>query len=89
VLKKMTVYAQEEVRKALKELEAQKSIGTSGNGWKLSVEPKYGLTTWVKRFPRFIFHEDRGGLRGLSDLEGHLDVQFQDLNDQRLEGWLC
>ena len=83
-------FNRKEVESAIADLEANKKLPLEQarqNGWKVEVETRYGLTTWVKDFENFSLSEDRGGQRGLSK-DGHLCCNFLQISSLEEEGWV-
>jgi hypothetical protein len=88
----MRYFNRQNVLDAIADLEANKKLPLKEarqNGWKVEVESKYGLTTWVKDFDRFGFtlSEDRGGQRGLWR-NGQLRCNFTVLEHLEKEEWI-
>lgn len=83
-------FNRKEVESAIADLEKNKKLPLEQarqNGWEVTVEPKYGLTTWVKNFENFSLSEDRGGQRGLSK-NNQLVCQFLQISSLEEEGWI-
>lgn len=86
----MPYFNRVEVESAIEDLNHNKKLPlqqASQNGWKVEIEPKHGLTIWVKDFKSFTLSEDRGGQRGLSQ-EGSLVCNFYSISDLKENGWV-
>lgn len=86
----MGYFSRQEVENAIKDLDHNKKLPLEQareNGWQIQIDPKYGLTIWVKDFKSFTLSEDRGGQRGLSQ-DGSLVCNFYSLKELEENGWV-